>query len=58
MPCYSIRLLCVLLQLHREPRSEAKGVLEDGCFGEAHILAPAVVELFEDLLLPVGEGLF
>ena len=26
MPCYSIRLLCVLLHLHCEPRSEAKGV--------------------------------
>ena len=58
MPCYSIRLLCVLLHLHCEPRPEAEGVFEDGCFSEAHILAPAVGELFEDLLLPVGEGLF
>ena len=45
MPCYSIRLLCALLHLHCEPRSEAEGVFEDG-----------YVELFEDLLLLVGEG--
>ena len=41
MPCYSIRLLCVLLHLHCEPRSEAEGVFEDGCFGKAYILIPA-----------------
>jgi len=56
MPCYSIRLLCVLLHLHCEPRSELEGVFEDGCFGKAYVLIPAVVELFEDLLLLVGEG--
>ena len=58
MPCYSIRLLCVLLHLHCEPRSESEGVFEDGCFGKAYVLVPAVVELFEDLLLLVGEGFF
>jgi len=58
MPCYSIRLLCVLLHLHYEPRSEAEGVFEDGCFGEAYVLVPAIVELFEDLLLLVCEALF
>ena len=41
MPCYSIRLLCVLLHLHCEPRSEAEGVFEDSCFGKAYVLVPA-----------------
>ena len=41
MPCYSIRLLCVLLHLHCEPRSEAEGVFEDSCFSEAYVLVPA-----------------
>ena len=50
--------VCVRLHLHREPCSEAEGVFEDGCFGKAYVLVPAVVELFEDLLLLVGEGLF
>ena len=48
--------VCVRLYLHREPCSEAEGILEDGCFGEAHVLAPAIVELFEDLLLLIGEA--
>ena len=50
--------VCVRLHLHREPCSEAEGVFEDGCFGKAYVLVLAVVELFEDLLLLVGEGLF
>ena len=41
MPCYSIRLLCVLLHLHCEPRSEAEGVFKDGCWGKAYVLVPA-----------------
>ena len=50
--------VCVRLHLHREPCSEAEGVFEDGCFGEAYVLVPAIVKFFEDLLLLVGEGLF
>ena len=38
--------------------TELEGVLEDGCFGKAYVLIPAIVKLFEDLLLLVGEGLF
>ena len=41
MPCYSIRLLCVLLHLHCEPRSDAEGIFEDGSFGKACVLVPA-----------------
>ena len=48
--------LAVLLHLHYYPRSKAEGVFEDGCFGKAYVLVPAVVELFEDLFLLVGEG--
>jgi len=48
--------VCVRLHLHREPCPEAEGVFEDGCFGEAYVLIPAIVELFEDLLLLVGKG--
>ena len=48
--------VCVRLHLHREPCSEAEGVFEDGCFGKAYVLVPAIVVLFEDLLLLVGEG--
>ena len=49
--------VCVRLHLHREPCSEAEGVFEDGCFGDSHILTPAIMELFEYLLLLVCEGL-
>ena len=48
----------VRLHLHREPRSEAEGIFEDGYFGKAYVLIPTIVELFEYLLLLVGEGLF
>ena len=50
--------VCVRLYLHREPCSEAEGILEDGCFGEAHVLVPAIVELFEGFFLLVCEPLF
>ena len=33
--------VCVRLHLHRDPRSEAEGVFEDGCFGKAYVLIPA-----------------
>ena len=58
MPCYSIRLLCVLLHLHCEPRSESEGVFEDGCFGKAYILVPALSEFIEDLTLFVVQQIF
>ena len=48
---------CIRLYLHGKPCSEAEGILEDGCFGKAYVLVSAVVELFEDFLLLVGEGL-
>ena len=50
-------LFLTRLHLHRESRTEAKGLFEDGCFGKAYVLIPAVVELFEDLFLLVCEGL-
>ena len=49
---------CVRLHLHGKPCSEAEGIFEDGCFGEAHVLAPAIVELLKYFLLLVGEALF
>ena len=48
----------ILLYFHRESCSELEGILEDGCFGEAHVLAPAIVELFEGFFLLVREALF
>ena len=50
--------LAVLLHLNCQSRSKAEGVFEDGCFGKAYVLIPAVVELFKDFFLFVGEGLF
>ena len=47
--------LCIFLYLHRQPRSELEGILEDSCFGEAHVLVPTIVELFEGFLLLVRE---
>ena len=46
----------IRLDFKCKPRAESEGVFEDGCFGEAYVLVPAVVELFEYLLLLVGEG--
>ena len=37
---------------------EQKEIFENGCFGEAHILAPAIMEFFECFLLLVGEAFF
>ena len=34
---------------------QGEGILEDGCFGKAYVLIPAIVELFEYLLLLVCE---
>ena len=55
---HSVLCLCIFLHLYRQPRSELEGILEDSCFGEAHVLVPTIVELFEGFLLLVREALF
>ena len=39
-----------------QPRAELESVFEDRRFAEAHVLVPAIVELFEDLFLLIGEA--
>ena len=56
MPCYSIRLLCVLLHLYCEPRSEVEGVFEDGASARLTYSSQQSWNFFKDLLLLVGEG--
>ena len=48
----------IRLDFKCKPRAESEGIFEDGCFGEAHVLVPTIVELFEGFLLLVREALF
>ena len=55
---HSVLCLCIFLHLYRQSRAKLESVFKDGCFGEAHVLDPAIVELFEGFLLLVREALF
>ena len=48
----------IRLDFKCKPRAESEGVFEDGCVGEACVLAPAIVKLFEGFFLLVREALF
>ena len=54
----TIVLLCFVLahNVVHKSRAELERILKDSGFAEAHILAPAIVELFEDLFLLIGEA--
>lgn len=41
---------------YHQSRAELERILKDSSLAEAHILAPAIVELFEDLFLLIGEA--
>lgn len=59
MPDSICFLFCrIRLHLHCQSRSELKRILEDGCFCKAHVLTPAIVELFECFFLLMREALF
>jgi hypothetical protein len=40
----------------RNPRTEFESILKYCCFTKAHLLAPTIVELFEDFFLIIGEA--
>lgn len=52
------KLFCFVLahNFYHESRTKFESILKDSCFAEAHVLAPAIVELFEDLFLLIGEA--
>ena len=52
-----LRLVLAHNVVHKS-RAELKRILKDSGFTEAHVLAPTIVELFEDLFLLVGEAFF
>ena len=37
-------------------RAKLESILKDSGFAEAHVLAPAIMELFENLLLLIGKA--
>ena len=53
-------LFCIFLAHYvvHQSRAELECVLKDSRLAEAHVLAPAIVELFEDFFLLIGEALF
>ena len=48
-----IFLFCFGYNRKCDSRAKFERILKDGCFAKAHILAPTIVELFEDLFLLV-----